>query len=182
MLPRAEDAVRLARIASAFALALAGALNSGCAQRQAAMTPPLGPVVPAVQPLGPIRHVVIVIQENRTFNDFFATYPGGGGTTTANAVAFPRCHIYKAKAITLAKVDRSPTSRRSTRSGSCSPRSRWRGGGSTPPAHSPSTCRAGAARNARARGTCRWRWSSWPTSSFPARHAAEPATGARCST
>ncbi len=30
----------------------------------------------------PIRHVIIVIQENRTFNDFFATYPGADGTTT----------------------------------------------------------------------------------------------------
>ena len=95
--------MRLARIASALALALASAL-SGCGQRQAVLTPPLGPVVPAVQPLSPIRHVVLVVQENRTFNDFFATYPGGGGTTTANVAAFPRCHIYKAKTITLPKV------------------------------------------------------------------------------
>ena len=30
----------------------------------------------------PIQHVVIVVQENRTFNNFFATFPGADGTTT----------------------------------------------------------------------------------------------------
>ncbi|HKU81523.1 MAG TPA: alkaline phosphatase family protein, partial [Candidatus Tumulicola sp.] len=30
----------------------------------------------------PIQHVVIIIQENRTFNDFFATYPGARGATS----------------------------------------------------------------------------------------------------
>ena len=39
----------------------------------------------------PIAHVVIVVQENRTFNDFFATFPGTDGTTAGNAVAEPKC-------------------------------------------------------------------------------------------
>ena len=39
----------------------------------------------------PIQHVVIMIQENRTFNDFFATYPGADGTTTGQAIANPNC-------------------------------------------------------------------------------------------
>ena len=30
----------------------------------------------------PIQHVVLMIQENRTFNDFFATFPGAVGSTT----------------------------------------------------------------------------------------------------
>jgi phospholipase C len=30
----------------------------------------------------PIQHVIIVIQENRTFNDLFATFPGATGSTT----------------------------------------------------------------------------------------------------
>ena len=39
----------------------------------------------------PIQHIVIVVQENRTFNDFFATYPGADGTTTAQAEADANC-------------------------------------------------------------------------------------------
>ncbi|HVN68140.1 MAG TPA: alkaline phosphatase family protein [Candidatus Binatia bacterium] len=35
----------------------------------------------------PIRHVVIVIQENRSFDNFFATFPGADGTTTGSAAA-----------------------------------------------------------------------------------------------
>jgi phospholipase C len=42
-------------------------------------------------PSSPIQHVVIVVQENRTFNDFFATFPGANGTTTGNAEAEPDC-------------------------------------------------------------------------------------------
>jgi phospholipase C len=30
----------------------------------------------------PITHVVLIVQENRTFNDLFATFPGAEGTTT----------------------------------------------------------------------------------------------------
>lgn len=40
----------------------------------------------------PIQHVVIVVQENRTFNDFFATFPGADGTTTGKALAEPSCN------------------------------------------------------------------------------------------
>ena len=47
-----------------------------------------------------------------------------------------------------------------------------RGSGSTRRPPSPSTCPAAAATPARARGTCRSRWSSWPTSSCRARSAA----------
>ncbi|HLX01761.1 MAG TPA: alkaline phosphatase family protein, partial [Trinickia sp.] len=39
----------------------------------------------------PIQHVVIVVQENRTFNDFFATYPGGDGTTVGKVEPDPAC-------------------------------------------------------------------------------------------
>ncbi|MFZ0031371.1 MAG: alkaline phosphatase family protein, partial [Candidatus Cybelea sp.] len=33
----------------------------------------------------PIDHVVIVIQENRSFDNFFATFPGADGTKTGKA-------------------------------------------------------------------------------------------------
>ncbi len=37
-------------------------------------TPPKAP--------SPLKHIVIMIQENRSFDNFFATYPGADGTTT----------------------------------------------------------------------------------------------------
>jgi phospholipase C len=45
----------------------------------------------ARQPDGksPIEHVVIVIQENRSFDNFFATFPNADGTTTGKAAAMP---------------------------------------------------------------------------------------------
>ncbi|HET6274993.1 MAG TPA: alkaline phosphatase family protein [Candidatus Cybelea sp.] len=39
----------------------------------------------------PIDHVVIIVQENRTFNDFFATFPGADGTTTGGVVKNMAC-------------------------------------------------------------------------------------------
>jgi phospholipase C len=52
----------------------------------------------------PIKHVVLVIQENRTFNNFFATYPGADGTTTAAIAKNPHCHIDKNGTIALAEA------------------------------------------------------------------------------
>jgi phospholipase C len=37
----------------------------------------------------PITHVVVVIQENRSFDNFFATFPGADGTTTGKVAAMP---------------------------------------------------------------------------------------------
>jgi phospholipase C len=39
----------------------------------------------------PIQHVVLLIQENRSFNDLFATFPGGDGTITGAAVTNTAC-------------------------------------------------------------------------------------------
>ena len=41
----------------------------------------------------PIKHVILIVQENRTFNDFFATYPGADGSTTGKALPNPACGI-----------------------------------------------------------------------------------------
>jgi phospholipase C len=43
----------------------------------------------------PIAHVVLIVQENRTFNNFFATYPGADGTTLAKVAKDRKCHIHK---------------------------------------------------------------------------------------
>ena len=40
-------------------------------------------------PSTPISHVVIVIQENRSFDNFFSTFPGANGTTVGAAIPMP---------------------------------------------------------------------------------------------
>ncbi len=40
----------------------------------------------------PIQHVVLMIQENRSFNDLFATFPGADGTTTGFALTNTQCY------------------------------------------------------------------------------------------
>jgi phospholipase C len=47
----------------------------------------------------PIEHIVLVIQENRTFNDLFATFPGATGTTVGKEIVHR-----KARSINLAEV------------------------------------------------------------------------------
>jgi phospholipase C len=64
----------------------------------------LGEVVPA-QSKSPIKHVVIVIQENRSFDNFFSTFPGADGTTTGKAAAMPAdvaqsCRYYHQRVVT----------------------------------------------------------------------------------
>ncbi|HEX3369866.1 MAG TPA: alkaline phosphatase family protein, partial [Candidatus Cybelea sp.] len=65
----------------AVAIAAAAALAS-CSRGTA---PPAGfAALPAVEHLAavtPIEHIVVIVQENRTFNDLFATFPGTAGTT-----------------------------------------------------------------------------------------------------
>jgi phospholipase C len=53
----------------------------------------------------PIQHVVLIIQENRTFNDFFATFKGADGTTTGKAEPNSQCGITKEETITLKASD-----------------------------------------------------------------------------
>ncbi len=75
----------LAFCAVAVALvACNGAASSGGA------SPPLSPLTGSGSP-SPIQHIVLMIQENRSFNDFFATFPGADGTTTGQVVANPNC-------------------------------------------------------------------------------------------
>jgi phospholipase C len=70
--------------------------------------------VPGAQSLGtharsssgsqsPIQHVVLIVQENRSFNNFFATFPGADGTTTGAAAPNSQCGI-QGGTISLAKA------------------------------------------------------------------------------
>ena len=42
--------------------------------------------VGVVGPDSPIKHVIFIVKENRTFNNYFATYPGAEGTTTGGTL------------------------------------------------------------------------------------------------
>ncbi len=61
------------RLAVSFAVA---AVVSGCGG-SVGSTPPAGPRVP---PMGKIAHVVIMVQENRSFDNLFAGFPGADTT------------------------------------------------------------------------------------------------------
>ncbi|HZZ00266.1 MAG TPA: alkaline phosphatase family protein, partial [Candidatus Baltobacteraceae bacterium] len=72
--------------ASAFAVALSIAAGCGGGRSPAAL--PYAPVSAdssGVSPNGAgryIKHVIVVIQENRSYDNLFATFPGGAGTTS----------------------------------------------------------------------------------------------------
>ena len=62
----------------------------------------------AVKPTTPIKHVIIVVQENRSFDNLFASFPGADGSTTGWAEAVPtseqsQCPIYQRQQVPLAK-------------------------------------------------------------------------------
>jgi phospholipase C len=44
-----------------------------------------GKTGPASGPASPIEHVVIIVKENHTFDNYFGTFPGAAGTTEAHA-------------------------------------------------------------------------------------------------
>ena len=62
---------------------------------------PSAPVSGPPPEQSPIAHVVLIVQENRTFNNLFATYPGADGTTRANLAKDALCHIYTSQTINL---------------------------------------------------------------------------------
>ena len=72
---------------AAFGMATAGC-GGGASSVPAAQQ---GMTRKSSSPSSPIKHVVIIVQENRTFNDFFATYPGGDGTIIGKVKAEPNC-------------------------------------------------------------------------------------------
>lgn len=76
--------------AFAFLLLAAGALFAACSGSAT------NPTVSTAQHTGrnsgsttPISHIIIVVQENRSFDNFFATFPGANGTTTGLAIPMP---------------------------------------------------------------------------------------------
>jgi phospholipase C len=87
--------VRLAPIGVAV---LASVALSACGGASIPGTAALPAVHHRTSSSSPIQHVIIVIQENRSFDDLFATFPNADGTTTGTGEPMP-----KAEASTCAK-------------------------------------------------------------------------------
>ncbi len=68
---------------AAAALAPANTAARVLAGTQEATTAPTPTAFTAVIPNGPIKHIVFFIKENRSFDNYFGTYPGANGATTA---------------------------------------------------------------------------------------------------
>jgi phospholipase C len=45
------------------------------------------PLVPACAEVNPIKHIIVIVQENHTFDNYFGTYPGANGIN--NSIALP---------------------------------------------------------------------------------------------
>lgn len=65
-----------------FASLVAGLAIAACGGGGGSATGGGAPPAPGPPPRQGIAHVVVLVQENRTFNDLFATFPGATGTTT----------------------------------------------------------------------------------------------------
>jgi phospholipase C len=70
---RAQLIVARPLVVAALSVSLAAVAAAGCS-----------PPVKALQGIHKIRHVVIIMQENRSFDSFFGTYPGADGLPTKN--------------------------------------------------------------------------------------------------
>jgi phospholipase C len=66
---------------------VAGAVSCARGPLGSSALPPSSPEITMAK--SSIQHVVVVIQENRSFDNFFATFPGADGTTTGQAAAMP---------------------------------------------------------------------------------------------
>jgi phospholipase C len=79
---------RMLSLACLVALAACG--GGGGGSSSAGGGPPVHPTMapttsPTATPNSLIKHVVIIIQENRSFDNLFATYPGANGATTGKS-------------------------------------------------------------------------------------------------
>jgi phospholipase C len=87
-----------------FGLAIAAAL-AACSTGSSTPGMPAHPFEHRHTASSPIQHIVLMIQENRTFNDFFATFPGVTGTTTGEELVRNHKGKYVEKPIALKEVN-----------------------------------------------------------------------------
>src|ERR1700729_756384 len=73
-----------------FFLLIAGAGIVACSGASTPSSPlPPSSSGPGVKGSTPITHIVVIIQENRSFDNFFATFPGANGTTVGAVEPMP---------------------------------------------------------------------------------------------
>ena len=89
----------------AAGIAAASVLLAGCSGSQSQTVVPDKTAHRASGSNSPIQHVVLIVQENRTFNDFFATFAGADGTTTGRLERDPACGITQTQPIALKEID-----------------------------------------------------------------------------
>ncbi len=90
-----------------FLLLLLTAIVAGCGGGSSSLPATMPPSQNSEPPpaASPIRHVVIVIQENRSFDDFFATFPGADGATSGQAEKAASCGFDQETTIKLQARD-----------------------------------------------------------------------------
>ncbi len=67
--------------ARAFFLLMAAAALAACGGRSSSLVPSAISFAQKHGGSSPIQHVIVIVQENRSFNDLFAKFPGANGTT-----------------------------------------------------------------------------------------------------
>ncbi len=81
----------LRAISLSFGIAVAGAAFAGCGDGGLSVVQP--PTVKTgehrASVASPIKHIILVIQENRSFDNLFATFPGADGTTNGQGEPMP---------------------------------------------------------------------------------------------
>jgi phospholipase C len=89
-------------LAGSIAVCAAAAAFAGCGiSLPPSVTQDLGESTRTMRARSPIQHIVLIIQENRTFNDFFATFPRADGTTIGEMAVNPACGIEQKRTIKL---------------------------------------------------------------------------------
>ena len=78
---------RASRLWFFLLLSVAGVV--ACAGQSAVAPPAPSALRPGLKGSTPIQHVIIVIQENRSFDNLFATFPNANGTTVGRVEAMP---------------------------------------------------------------------------------------------
>ena len=77
--------MRRTHVVAALATAIVVATGAACGTGPTAPSTPSGPTAASGFPAaGKIKHVIIIMQENRSFDTYFGTYPGATGYPTQN--------------------------------------------------------------------------------------------------